>query len=81
MSRTKYKPKKSKTTAVVLNVLFGQLGWLYTYKADAWKFWLNLLLLIPTMGLWGIVGTIWAIIDAAVKPREFYEDYYKVYAK
>lgn len=72
-----YKPTKSKTTAVVLAVLFGTFGWLYTYKYDAWKFWLNLTFSIFTFGLWGIVGFIWAIIDQATKPREFYTDYFK----
>ena len=66
---------KSKTTAVVLVVLFGLFGWIYTYQRDAWKFWLNLGLTVVTIGLWGLVAWIWAIIDVAVKPGPFYESF------
>lgn len=72
-----YKPTKSKTTAVVLAILFGIFGWLYTYKYDGWKFWLNLAMTLITFGLWGFIALIWVIIDQAIKPREFYKDYFK----
>lgn len=42
MARVHPAMPKQKTTAVVLLVLFAVFGWLYTYKRDAWKFWLNL---------------------------------------
>jgi hypothetical protein len=63
---------KDKSTAVVLVVLFGVFGWLYTYKRDAWKFWLNLGLTVVTIGFWGIAAWIWAIIDMSVRPSEWY---------
>jgi hypothetical protein len=66
---------KSKTTAVVLVVLFGLLGWIYTYSRDAWKFWLNLALTVVTVGIWGLVAWVWAIIDVAVRPGEWYESF------
>jgi hypothetical protein len=65
-------PAKNKATAVVLAVFFGFWTWLYTYKKDAWKFWLNLVLTVVTFTAWGFVAWIWAIIDTAVKPDEFY---------
>lgn len=73
----KWKPTKSKTTAVVIAVLFGVFGWAYTYKYDAWKFWLNVLLTLITAGIWGLtVAWIWVIVDQASKPVEAYETYY-----
>jgi uncharacterized membrane protein YvbJ len=33
---------KSKTTAVVLAVFLGPWSWLYTYKLNAYKFWLTM---------------------------------------
>jgi hypothetical protein len=63
---------KSKTTAVVLVVLFALFGWIYTYQRDAWKFWLNLALTVVTVGIWGVVAWVWAIIDMAVRPSEWY---------
>ena len=68
---------RNKTTAVILAVLFGYWAWIYTYKLDAWKFWMCLLIclciywsyIIP-FGFW-----IWAIIDAARKQQEVYLKY------
>lgn len=40
---------KSKTSAVVLSVFLGFWSWLYTYKRNAWKFWLSLLLVIAAV--------------------------------
>lgn len=72
-----YKPK-SKTAAVLLAVFLTYWTWAYTYKRDAWKFWLGLalnclglfMLLIPNLAVF-----IWAIIDTAVKPSTWYEQY------
>ena len=64
---------KVKSTGVVLAVLFGLFGWLYTYKRDAWKFWLNLCMAFITLGVWGLVAWVWAIIDMAVRPSYWYE--------
>ena len=66
---------KSKTTAVLLAVFLGFWTWLYTYRKDAWKFWLNLGLSVITLGLYGIVASIWAIVDAARRPSAWYDSY------
>jgi len=68
---------RSKTTAVVLAVLFGFFAWLYTYEKDGTKFWINLGLTVVTLGFWGLVAWIWAIIDTASKPEAYYTDYDK----
>jgi hypothetical protein len=39
---------KSKTTAVLLAVFLGCWTWLYTYKKNSWKFWLGLVLGMPS---------------------------------
>lgn len=66
---------KTKSTAVILVVLFGVFGWIYTYQRDAWKFWLNLGLTVVTIGIWGVVAWIWSIVDMAVRPSSFYEGF------
>lgn len=40
---------KSKTTAVVLSIFFSFWSWLYTYKRNAWKFWLGIFLVVPAV--------------------------------
>jgi hypothetical protein len=64
---------KVKSTSVVLVVLFGLFGWIYTYQRDAWKFWLNLGLAVVTLGIWGLIAWVWAIIDVCVRPSSWYE--------
>lgn len=66
---------KSKTTAILLAVFLGLWTWCYTYKKDAWKFWLNLVLSILTFGLWGLVAWVWAIVNTARRPEEFFTNY------
>ena len=66
---------KTKTTSVVLAVFLGFWTWLYTYKKDSWKFWVNMPLTILTIGIWGIVSWPWAVIDVAVRPSQWYEEY------
>ena len=66
---------RSKTTAVLLAVFLSYWTWLYTYKRNAWKFWLNLGLNILTVGFWGLIAWIWAIVDNSTKPNEWYESY------
>ena len=66
---------KQKSTGIVLAVLFGLFGWLYTYKRDAWKFWLNLAMAVLTIGIWGLVAWIWAVIDMSVKSSAWYESF------
>jgi hypothetical protein len=66
---------KDKTPAVLLAVFLGFWTWCYTYQRDNWKFWLNLGLTVITLGFWGIVAWIWAIIDVCVKPQQWYEQF------
>ena len=69
---------KSKTTAMIIAVLFSQWTWVYTYREDAWKFWVGLVsslfgwvfLFIPNIVVW-----IWAMIDVGSKPKEWYDQY------
>jgi len=76
--------RKDKTASILLAVFLAFWTWLYTYKKDGWKFWLGLALTLtifnpiwtwiifctPNMAIW-----VWAIVDAATKPREWYENY------
>ena len=63
---------KSKTTAILLAVFLTFWTWLYTYKVDSWKFWLNLVLSVLTVGFWLFVAWVWAIIDTAIRSDEWY---------
>ena len=64
---------KQKTTAVLLAVFLTFWTWIYTYKVDAWKFWLNFALSILSLGLWAVfVAWPWAIIDAARRSDDWY---------
>jgi hypothetical protein len=79
-----YVEPKDKSVAVLLAVFLGCWTWVYTYKKDAWKFWLCLglnltvfnplwtvfILLLPNIGLW-----IWSIVDAAARQDQFYRNY------
>jgi TIR domain len=64
---------KDKTAAVLLAVFAGLFTWLYTYRRDSRKFWLHLGLSVVTVGIWFIVAWIWAIIDVALRPAEWYD--------
>ncbi len=66
---------KSKTTAILLAVFLGFWTWVYTYKVDAWKFWLNLVLTVLTIGFWGLVAWVWAIIDTAIRSEAWFEGF------
>ena len=70
-----YPAAKRKSIAILLAIFFAFWTWLYTYKKDSRKFWINLGVSIVTFGLWVIVAWIWAIIDTALKPAEFYRKY------
>lgn len=65
----------NKLAAILLAVFLGFWAWLYTYERDTAKFWVNLGLTIVTLGIWGIVGWIWAIVDTSSRPDEFYQQY------
>lgn len=66
---------KDKAVAVILAIFLAFWTWVYTYQRDAWKFWLNLALTIVSCGWWAFVAWVWAIIDVAVKPKEYYSNY------
>ena len=66
---------KDKTPAVLLAVFLGFWTWCYTYKKDAWKFWLNLGLSVVSIGFWAPVAWIWAVVDAVRRPKEFYANF------
>ena len=79
-----YVERKDRTAAILLAIFLGGWTWIYTYKRDSWKFWLVLvlnltlfnplwtwlLLFLPNFGL-----HLWAIIDVAVRPQHFYDNY------
>jgi len=66
---------KDKTVAVLLAVFLGIWTWVYTYQKDSDKFWFNLILSVITLGIWGIVAWIWAIVSAASRTPDFYRNY------
>jgi len=80
---------KDKTVSILLAVFLGFWTWLYTYKKDAWKFWVGLslaiiiiVLAIATFGIsafftW-IIGLgiwIWSIVDVCIKKSNWYTSY------
>jgi hypothetical protein len=73
-----YVQRKDKTVAILLAIFLGFWTWLYSHQRDAWKFWLGLglnvlglfLFMVPNIAVW-----IWAIIDVAVKPQQFYDQF------
>ena len=75
---------KKKWVCIVLTVLFGVLGWFYTYKIDSWKVWLSTLVLvvfslngIDSFLLYGF--SVWAIVDSLMKKQEFLDKVYGTY--
>lgn len=63
---------KSKTTAILLAIFLSFWTWLYTYQKDAWKFWLNLVLSVVTLGIWQLVCWPWSIIETATRSNDYY---------
>ncbi len=102
-------PAKSKTVAVVLAVVFGSWGWLYTFSRNKAKFFIALPFQLvniyvqfgviaitlnatvrgydqePVYSLIGSVVTLftvfpfwlWAVIDMATKPNQYFTRYTK----
>jgi hypothetical protein len=79
-------PTKTKTPAVLLAVFLGGWAWLYTYRADASKFWISLgvgffLWLVnfaaPGIGILNLGFWIWAIVDVANKSDSWYATYWQ----
>jgi len=88
ISKEKNKSVKTKTSAVVLAVLFPIFTWVYTWERSKHKFFTAIGIigffflcdLIAGAGgylslITSIGIIIWAIIDSATKPRSFYENY------
>ncbi|MDD5132975.1 MAG: hypothetical protein PHD81_03425 [Candidatus Nanoarchaeia archaeon] len=72
------KKRKDKGDAVILAIFFSFFTWIYTYREDKGKFWLGFAL--DLIFWWTFIVpigvTIWAIIDTAIKDKEWYEQYY-----
>ena len=66
---------KDKTVAILLAVFLGFWVWIYTLEKDQWKFWLGLGVTLVTVGIAEIGFQIWAIVDAASRPNDFYVNY------
>lgn len=77
------KKQKDKSKGFLYCMFFGFFGWLYTYKDDAWKFWIALISLLvayltrtPYTFLF-MAFYVWGCIDRIAKPELFYKNYYK----
>ena len=68
---------KDKTVAILLSIFFGFFAWIYTWEKDKWKFWVGLGGTIITIGYGYFAFWIWAIVDAAIRKQEFYNNYTK----
>ena len=81
--RSSVPTERSKTVAVVLAVVLAFWTWLYTYRADAAKFWAGLALTVAGIVLCVLyVGLpmllavwVWAVVDTASKKRSWYAQY------
>jgi hypothetical protein len=80
---TPFSTPHSKGAAILLAVFLSFWTWVYTYKRDAAKFWIGLVLgvlgaftalfivgFLLVFGVW-----IWAIIDTAAKSDTWYQQY------
>ncbi|MCX8530186.1 MAG: zinc ribbon domain-containing protein [Rhodoluna sp.] len=71
---------RSKGTAVLLNVLFGFFGYLYTYKTDKVRFWLFFAILVVNFFVGTFVFVFWVfwiapIIVSAMRSPNWYANY------
>lgn len=80
---------KNRTTSVLLAVFFYGFTWLYTFKKDAWKFWISLILTLTVIVmqvfpnevnniLFWIISSglwLWALLDTIMKKNSWYENY------
>jgi len=88
------KSGKTKVSAIVLVVLFGFFGWLYTYRVNKNKFWISVavtffiyviyftmsdlvigIIILPIAYLCSFGIWLWALLDNAIKPNSFYDNY------
>ncbi|GAC1392606.1 MAG: hypothetical protein NVSMB46_08880 [Candidatus Saccharimonadales bacterium] len=67
--------ERKKKIAVQTAVIFGLFSWLYTFEKNKTKFWINLGLLILTIGYWSPISWLWAVIDNVIKPDDYYNQY------
>jgi hypothetical protein len=75
---------KDRSLAILLAVLLSFLAWSYTYAGNRLKFWIGCALTVLGAAL-ALAGTvwvtlcvvvwIWAILDNALKPTEYYLQY------
>lgn len=66
---------KTKSTAVLLAVFLGLWTWIYTYDRDKSKFWISIVLSVLTLGFFGLIAWVWAVIDTTVKPQSYYDNF------
>lgn len=70
---------KTKTTAILLAIFLSFWTWVYTYKKDMWKFWVGLVTAIVlgifTAGIGAALVWVWAIVDVAIKPDSYYQQF------
>ena len=74
---------RSKGIALILAVLGSFLTWLYTYRRDTTKFWIGfaasivgIIASVVVIGVFVLLGIwVWAIIDTALKPESWYQQY------
>ncbi|WP_331445830.1 hypothetical protein [Natranaerobius thermophilus] len=69
---------KNKVIAIILNVVFGIFGWLYTFKIDGWKILVNMAIIFFIDPRWLFVGWVWAICEAILRKPEFYKHHFFV---
>jgi hypothetical protein len=79
-----YVERKDRGAAILLAIFLGGWTWIYTYRRDSWKFWVTLILnltLFNPLWTWLLLFLpnfalhLWAVIDVAVKPQHFYDNY------
>lgn len=59
---------------IASTLLLGPVTWVYTYKYDKVKLWVNFGLSVITFGLWYFtVSYIWSLIDSIFRSSKFYE--------
>lgn len=70
-----------KRNGVLIAIFLPLWYWCYTYRTNSGRFWLNFILSAITAGCWMIIGWPWAIIQASIRPEEFYAlyPYYEVH--